>query len=357
MIKESIAAIVDEQRDLTESEAFTVMSEIMRAGRDPLPGEEGERATEAQFGALVTALRMKGETVDEITGMARAMRSAALRVDITARPLLDTAGTGGSRKKKFNASTAAAFVAAAAGATVAKHGNRAASSQSGSADLLEALGATITLSPAQVVECVRRCGIGFMFAQTMHPAMKFAGPLRPQLGIHTVFNILGPLTNPAGANCHVMGVADPVLAEKLAGVMSRLEMRHALVVSGSDGLDDITVTGPTEVWEVKASGVTHSTVTPASMGLSTFKPDDIVGGTPAENAKLLREIFNAEGPPAVRDLVLANAGAALYVTGLASSIRLGVEMAAETIQSGDAAARVGAFVEATRRVATEVPAR
>ena len=357
MIKEAIAAIVEEQRDLTEAEAFSVMSEIMRSGRDPALGEEGERATEAQFGAFVTALRMKGESVDEITGMARAMRSAALRVDIAARPLLDTAGTGGSRKKKFNASTAAAFVAAAAGATVAKHGNRAASSQSGSADLLEALGATITLSPAQVVECVRRCGIGFMFAQTMHPAMKFAGPLRPQLGIRTVFNILGPLTNPAGANCHVMGVAGPALAEKLAGVMARLEMRHALVVCGSDGLDDITVTGPTDVWEVRANGVTHSTVTPASLGVGTYAPEEIVGGTPQENAKLLREVFGGAGPPAVRDLVAANAGAALYVTGLASSIRQGVEMAFETIRSGDAAARVGAFVEATRRVAAEVPAR
>ncbi|MBM3138747.1 MAG: anthranilate phosphoribosyltransferase [Chloroflexi bacterium] len=348
MIKEAIAALVDERRDLTEAEASEVMAEIMRAGTE---GAEGVRATEAQFGAFVTALRLKGESIDEITGMARAMRAYALKVEVDARPLLDTAGTGGSRKKRFNASTAAAFVTAAAGAKVAKHGNRAATSRSGSADLLEALGAHIALTPAQVAECIRRCGVGFMFAQSMHPAMKFAGPLRPQIGIRTVFNILGPLTNPAGASCHVMGVPDVALAEKLAHVLARLEMRHALVVSGADGLDDITVTGPTTVFEVRAGAVTRSEITPGQIGLSTHRPEDLVGGTPQENAALLRQIFNAEGPPAVRDLVLANAGAGLYVTGLAASIRQGVEMAQEAIRTGDAAARVGAFVEATRRVA------
>jgi anthranilate phosphoribosyltransferase len=353
MIKEAISAIVDERRDLTEAEAAEVMHEIMRAGRE---STEGARATEAQFGAFVTALRMKGETVDEITGMARTMRAYALHVEVPERPLLDTCGTGGSRQKKFNASTAAAFVAAAAGAKVAKHGNRAATSQSGSADLLEALGANITLGPRQVAECIHRAGVGFMFAQTMHPAMKFAGPLRPQIGIRTVFNILGPLTNPANANCHVLGVPNRELGEKLANVMARLGMRHALVVSGADGLDDITVTGPTYVFEIRANGVTERTLTPAEIGLSVYPADAIVGGSPQENAKLLRQVFNAEGPPAVRDLVVANAGAALYVTGLASSIKHGVELSLEAIRSGDAAARVGAFVEATRRVATEVPA-
>ena len=196
-----------------------------------------------------------------------------------------------------------------------------------------------------------------MFAQVMHPAMKFAGPLRAQIGIRTVFNILGPLTNPAGANCHVLGVPDRELAEKLAHVMSRLGMRHALVVSGSDGLDDITVTGPTHVFEIKANGVTPWELTPAQMGLDVRQPEEIVGGTPQENAKILRAILNAEGPPAVRDLVAANAGASLYVTGLASSIRQGVELSLEVIRNGEAAARVGAFVEATRRVAAEKPAR
>ncbi len=356
MIKEAIAAIAEERRDLSEGEAAEVMHEIMRAGRERTDEDE-VRATEAQFGAFVTALAMKGETVDEITGMARIMRAYALHVDVPDRPLLDTCGTGGSRLKKFNASTAAAFVAAAAGAKVAKHGNRAATSQSGSADLLEALGATVALAPDQVAECIARTGVGFMFAPAMHPAMKFAGPLRPQLGIRTVFNILGPLTNPANANCHVLGVPNRELAEKLAHVMARLGMRHALVVSGSDGLDDITVTGPTHVFEIKANGVTPWELTPGQMGLDTHPFEDIVGGTPQENAKLLRQIFNAEGPRAVRDLVAANAGAALYVTGLASSIRQGVEMSLEVIRSGDAAARLGAFVEATRRVGAAKSAR
>jgi anthranilate phosphoribosyltransferase len=357
MIKQAIAALVEERRDLTEAEAIEVMSEIMRAGLSE--AAEGERATEAQFGAFVTALRLKGESVDEITGMARAMRIYARQVQVEARPLLDTCGTGGSYKKKFNASTAAAFVAAAAGAKVAKHGNRAMTSQSGSADLLEALGANVSLSPEQVAECIRRSGVGFMFAPLMHPAMKFAGPLRQQIGIRTIFNILGPLTNPAGAGSHVMGVPNAALAETLAHVLARLGIRHALVVSGDDGLDDITVTGPTTVFEVRGETVSQRSISPGQIGLSVHAPEDIVGGTAQENAELLRAIFRGDGsaPMALRDLVVANAGAGLYVTGLASSIRQGVEMAIEAIESGDAAARVGSFVEATRRVAQEVPAR
>jgi len=350
MIKEAIAAIVDEGRDLTEDEARGAMQDIMRAGLED-DGASEDVATPAQFGAFVTALRMKGETVDEIVGMARAMRAHALRVDIQARPLLDTAGTGGSSRKVFNASTAAAFVAAAAGAKVAKHGNRAMTSKSGSADLLEALGAEIALTPQQVAQCVEQTGVGFMFAQSFHPAMKFAGPLRPQIGIRTIFNILGPLTNPAEANCHVMGVANVELGEKLAHSLARLGMRHALVVSGADGLDDLTVTGPSNIFEVKAGQVTQRTVTPFDLGVSVHEFSDIVGGTPEENADLLRQVFRGEGPRAVRDLIVANAGAGLYVTGLASSLKHGSELAAKAIDSGDAAAKTGAFVEATRRAA------
>lgn len=346
MIKEAIAAIVDEGRALTEDEARSAMQDIMRAGL----GEE-ELATPAQFGSFVTALRMKGETVDEIVGMAKAMRSHALHVDITVRPLLDTAGTGGSSRKVFNASTAAGFVAAAAGATVAKHGNRAMSSQSGSADFLEALGAKISLTPAQVSRCVEETGIGFMFAQAFHPAMKFAGPLRPQVGVRTIFNILGPLTNPAGANCHVMGVANIELGEKLAQALARLEIRQALVVSGTDGLDDLTVTGPSNVFDVKGSQITRATVTPSDLGVSVHEYSDITGGTPEENAEILRQVFRGEGPRAVRDLIVANAGAGLYVTGLASSLKQGSELANQVIDSGDAAAKTAAFVEVTRRVA------
>ncbi|TAJ18502.1 MAG: anthranilate phosphoribosyltransferase [Dehalococcoidia bacterium] len=348
MIKQALAALVDERRSLTEAEAREAMREIMRAGN---PDAEGERATEAQFGAFVTALRLKGETVDEITGMAQAMREASRHVVVDVKPLLDTCGTGGSNKKVFNASTAAAFVAAAAGAKVAKHGNRAMTSQSGSADLLEALGAVVTLGPEEVAECIRRTGVGFMFAQTFHPAMKFAGPLRPQLGFRTVFNILGPLTNPAGATCHVMGVPNPALGETLAHVLLRLGMRHALVVSGDDGLDDITVTGPTTVFEVRGNAVTKSIITPFDLGLTQHKPEAIEGGTPQQNAELLRDVLAGDGSLALRDLICAQAGAGLYVAGLAASIRQGVEQAIAAIDEGDAAARVGAFVEATRRLA------
>ncbi|MBM4410164.1 MAG: anthranilate phosphoribosyltransferase [Chloroflexi bacterium] len=348
MIKQALAALIDDRRSLTEDEARDAMREIMRAGQ---PDAEGERATEAQFGAFVTALRLKGETVDEITGMAKAMREASLHVSVEVKPLLDTCGTGGSNRKIFNASTAAAFVAAAAGAKVAKHGNRAMTSQSGSADLLEALGAVVTLGPEQVAECIRRTGVGFMFAQTFHPAMKFAGPLRPQLGFRTVFNILGPLTNPAGATCHVLGAPSVTLAETLAHVLLRLGMRHGLVVTGEDGLDDITVTGASTVFEVRGDTVTQRTVTPFDLGLTLHKPEAIEGGNPQQNAELLRNVFAGEGPLALRDLVCAQAGAGLYVAGLAASLQQGVEQAIKAIEEGDAAARVGAFVEATRRLA------
>ena len=339
MIREAIIALVDEQRHLSEEEAAACMREIM----------EGE-ASEAQFGAFVTALRLRGESVEEITGMARVMREKSLHVHVEARPLLDTAGTGGAHKQ-FNASTAAAFVAAAAGAKVAKHGNRAMSSRSGSADFLEALGAEISLTPAQVSECIERTGIGFMFAQAFHPAMKFAGPLRPQIGIRTVFNILGPLTNPAGANCHVMGVANRDLGERMASVIAALGVRHALVVSGDDGLDDISVCAPTTAFEVRGDEISERRITPAELGITQRDPSEITGGTAEENAAILRSVFAGNGPQAVAELISANAGAGLYVTGLASSLKQGVEQAREQIESGDAAARVAAFVEATRRVA------
>jgi len=347
VIREALIALVDERRDLTREEAAEAMREMMRAG---LESPEGEAATPAQFGAFVTALRLKGETVEEITGMAMAMREHALRLDVKAQPLLDTAGTGGS-KKVFNASTAGAFVAAACGAKVAKHGNRAMTSNSGAADFLEALGAQIALTPPQVAECIEKTGMGFMFAQSFHPAMKFAGPLRPQVGFRTIFNILGPLTNPAYAKCHVMGAATPELAERLARVLANLDMRHAIVASGEGNVDDISVTGPTEIYEVRANAVTHRTITPGDLGLELHRPDEIVGGDAKENARLLREVFAGNGPLALRDMIAAQAGAGLYVTGLASSMKEGVKMAIEAIEDGDAAAKVAAFVEATRRAA------
>ena len=351
MIQEAIRAIVEEGRDLSEEEAAAVMREIMRAGIDEENRGDEPVATEAQFGSFVTALRIKGETVAEITGMAKTMRQHALPVSLSlTTPLLDTAGTGGSSVKLFNASTAAAFVAAAGGARVAKHGNRAMTSKSGSADLLEALGAEIALTPAQVAECIETCGVGFMFAQSFHPAMRFAGPLRPQIGVRTIFNILGPLTNPAGANCHVMGTPTEELAETMAQVLANLGMRHALVVTGSDGLDDITVTGPSTFFEVRGGTVTRGETSPFELGLTVHDADELQGGSAEENAELLRQVLRGEGPQAVRDLIVAQAAAGLYVTGLASSLRSGADEAARLIDSGDAAARVGAFVEATRRV-------
>ena len=337
-MRAALVALVDDHRDLTEAEAAACMEEIM-----------GDGATAAQFGALMVALRLKGETVDEITGMAKVMRAHALRVEVPSRPLLDTCGTGGDGLRTFNASTAAAFAVAAAGGKVAKHGNRAATSQSGSADVLEALGADITLTPQQVVNCIERTGVGFMFAQAFHPAMKFAAPLRRELGLRTVFNILGPLTNPADANCQVLGVPNAAIGEKLAHVLARLGMRHGLVVSGDEGLDEISVSGPTTAFEVRGETVTQRRITPDELGLATYPLAEVAGGTPQENAVIMRKIFTGDGAPAVRDFVAANAGAGLYVLGLASTIRQGVEQARTVMDSGDAAARLGAFVEASLR--------
>lgn len=337
-LQTGIAALVEERRDLSEAEAAACMDEIM-----------GEGATAAQFGAFVVALRLKGESVDEIVGMARVMRARALRVEVQARPLLDTCGTGGDASGTFNVSTAASFVAAAVGAKVAKHGNRAMTSQSGSADLLEALGAKIALGPEEVAHCIERTGVGFMFAQAFHPAMKFAAPLRRELGVRTAFNILGPLTNPAGANCQLLGVPSEALAAKLAAALARLGTRHSLVVTAEDGLDEISVSGPTTLFEVRGEEVTRRTVTPAELGLATHARSELAGGTAAENATLLRALLAGEGRPALHDFVVANAGAALYVCGLAATLVQGVEAARTAIASGDAAACVGAFVEATRR--------
>lgn len=353
MIRDAIIAIVEEGRDLTEVEATQVMHEIMGAAEATTDGEEGggEAVTEAQFGAFVTALRMKGESIEEITGMAKAMREHALRVEVSARPLLDTAGTGGSNNKRFNASTAAAFVAAAGGAKVAKHGNRAMTSRSGSADFIEALGAQITLTPKQVAVCIERTGVGFMFAQAYHPAMRHAAGPRRELGVRTVFNILGPLTNPAGAGARVLGVPNAEIGEKLALALARLGVRHALVVSGDEGLDEISIAGPTTAFEVRGEEVSRRTITPGDLGLRAYPLEEVPGGTPEENAAILRSVFAGDGPDVVRDFVVANAAAGLYVAGLASSLRQGAEQAREAIESGDAAARVGSFVEATRRLA------
>jgi anthranilate phosphoribosyltransferase len=333
MIREAIAALVD-GRSLTEAEAAAVMEEIM----------SGE-ATPAQFGAFVTALRLKGETVDEIAGMARVMREKARRVYVEG-VLLDTCGTGGDARGTFNVSTAAAFVAAGAGARVAKHGNRAMTSRCGSADVLEALGARIDLSPEQVKACLEDTGVGFMFAPSFHPAMKFAAGPRREIGVRTVFNILGPLTNPAGAACQVLGVADPSLAETMAQVLARLGSRRALVVHGRDGLDEMSISGPTLVCELAGGRVRRYEVTPQEVGLGLAEAASVAGGTPEENAAALRKVL-AGRPGPQRDIVLLNAAAGLVALERAAALAEGVAQAAEAVDSGAAGERLERFVAVT----------
>jgi anthranilate phosphoribosyltransferase len=339
MIREAIAALV-EGRSLTEAEAASVMEEIM----------SGE-ATPAQFGAFVTALRLKGETVDEIAGMARVMREKARRVHVEG-VLLDTCGTGGDARGTFNVSTAAAFVAAGAGARVAKHGNRAMTSRCGSADVLEALGARIDLSPEQVKACLEETGVGFMFAPSFHPAMRFAAGPRREIGVRTVFNILGPLTNPAGAACQVLGVADPSLAETMALVLARLGSHRALVVHGRDGLDEMSISGPTLVCELVEGCVRPYEVTPQDVGLALSEAASVAGGTPEENAAALREVL-AGRPGPQRDIVLLNAAAGLVALERAAGLAEGVALAAQAIDSGAARERLERFVKVTKGFAAE----
>ncbi len=313
-------------------EAASVMEDIM----------QGE-ATPAQFGAFVTALRLKGETVDEIVGLAKTMRAKAIPVTIT-EPVVDTCGTGGDGSHTFNISTAAAFVAAGTGLKVAKHGNRAMSSQCGSADVLEALGVRLDLNAEQVQRCLQEVGIGFMFAPSFHPAMKYASAPRREIGIRTVFNIIGPLTNPAGAKAQVLGVADGSLLEKLALVLQSLGCNHALVVHGEDGLDEITVTGKTQVCELKDGRIKSYSISPEDFGLSRASLDNLKGGSAEENAALLREILSgAPGPR--RDVVLMNTAAALVVGDRVETLRQGAALAKEVIDSGHALTKLEQLIE------------
>ena len=331
MIREAIQSLVFGQ-SLTTEEAASVMEEIM----------EG-KATPAQFGAFVTALRIKGETVDEIVGLAGTMRAKALRVSIS-EPLVDTAGTGGDDTHTFNISTVAALVIAGDGVKVAKHGNRAMSSQCGSADVLEALGVKIDLNAEQVQRCLEEVGIGFMFAQAFHPAMKYAAAPRREIGIRTVFNILGPLTNPAGAQAQVLGVADGSLVEKMALVLRGLGCHRALVVHGEDSLDEITITGKTWVGELKDGRINNYSVSPEDFGLSRAGLAALRGGTTAENAALLRSILTgASGPQ--RDVVVMNAAAGLLVGDKVRTLQQGVELARKVIDDGQALAKLEQLIE------------
>jgi len=331
MIREAITSLVS-GRSLTVEEAASVMEEVM----------QGE-VTPAQFGAFVTALRIKGETVDEIVGLAKTMRAKAVPVTIP-ESVVDTCGTGGDGLRTFNISTTAAFVAAGGGLKIAKHGNRAMSSQCGSADVLEVLGVRIDLNAEQVQRCLQEVGVGFMFAPVFHPAMKYATVPRCEIGIRTVFNILGPLTNPARARAQLLGIADGSLVEKLASVLYGLGCQHALVVHGEDGLDEITITGETRVCELKDGDINSYSVSPEDFGLSRARLDSLKGGTADENAVRLRRILSgAPGPQ--RDVVLMNAGAALLAGDRVGTLQQGVALATEVIDGGNALAKLDQLIE------------
>ena len=299
-------------------------------------------ATSAQLGALLAALAVRGETVEEIAGFAAGMRAAAVPVRV-ADGAIDTCGTGGDRSLSFNISTVAAIVAAAAGARVAKHGNRAASSACGSADVLEALGVKIELGPDAVATCVVEVGLGFMFAPRFHPAMRHAGPVRREIGIRTIFNVLGPLANPAGVRRQLLGVPSIPLAERMIEVLRELGAERALVVHGGNGLDEISPSGPTRTWELRDGTIREGEITPEGAGLERAPDDSVRGGDSALNAAIARRVLSGErsGP---RTAVLLNAGAACVVAGLAADLREGVGMAARAIDDGAAAATLERWV-------------
>ena len=334
MIVEAIQKLV-EGNALSADEAAAVMNEIM-----------DDEATPAQFSAFVTALRMKGETPAELAALVGVMRERCLRVEIDG-PLLDTCGTGGDHSGTFNVSTAAAFVVAGAGVRVAKHGNRAASGSTGSADALEALGVNIDLSPESVVTCIREVGFGFMFAQRYHPSMRFAAAPRREIGIRTVFNLLGPLTNPANAGHRLLGVSDYGLGPTMAEALALSGSERALVVRGSDGMDELTIAGPSTVWDLSDGAVSEYEVTPEDLGLSRSSTNDIRVDSSGESAEIIRDVLGGAMGPA-RDIVLMNAGAALAAAGASGSIRDGVEQAAESIDSGAAHGRLAALAELSR---------
>jgi anthranilate phosphoribosyltransferase len=331
---ETVTLAIDELasgRDLDSAQAGAVLARIMA----------GE-VSQAQIAGFLIALRTKGETVDELIGLARTMRELATPV-LTARDdLLDTAGTGGGRPS-FNVSTTAALIAAGAGCAVAKHGNRSATSLSGSADVLEALGARIDLTPEAVGRCIDEAGFGFMFAPTHHQATRFVVPVRKQLAVRTIFNFLGPLTNPAGASRQVIGVADPAFLDVIAGALRGLGVRRALIVRSEDGLDELSAAAPTTVIEVGGEQLERYTVTPQELGVEPIELDAVRGGTPQENAATTRAILAGEnGAP--RQVALVNAGAAIYTAGRAESIAHGVELARAAIDDGAASAALERFV-------------
>ena len=335
-IQAAIAKVLENQ-SLTRAEMQSVMQQIMT----------GE-CTDAQIGGLLIGLRMRGETVDEITAAAEVMAKLASKVEIDRANLIDIVGTGGDGTSTFNVSTAAAFVAAGAGATVAKHGNRSVSSKSGSADLLEQAGANLNLQADQVRRVIETAGVGFMFAPMHHSAMKHAIGPRKEMAVRTIFNVLGPLTNPAGAKRQVIGVFEPTLTETLARVFQQLGSEHTLVVHADDGMDEISICAPTKVSEARPDSIESYEITPEQFGLQRGHLEDLVVADADESLAIIRAVLAGEtGAP--RDMVVLNAGAGIYVSGLAESLADGITQAAGSIDSGRAQAALTAYVEATQR--------
>ena len=336
MIKEAIIKLSKKQ-DLAYAEAEAVMDEIMSG-----------QATPVQMSAYLTALSLKGETIDEITASAAGMRAHCIKL-LHNLDVLEIVGTGGDGSNSFNISTTSSLVIAAGGVPVAKHGNRAASSKSGAADVLEALGVKITLTPERSAEILKKINICFLFAQNYHIAMKYVAPIRKELGIRTVFNILGPLSNPAGANMELMGVYDQSLVEPLAQVMANLGVNRGMVVYGQDSLDEISMCAPTSVCEIRDSKFTSYEITPEQFGYERCEKGALTGGTPAENAEITKAILKGEEKGPKRQAVCLNAGAALYIAGKAASIEEGVKLAESLIDSGAALKKLEEFVEETNK--------
>jgi anthranilate phosphoribosyltransferase len=336
MIREAIAKLVERQ-SLSRAEAEAVMNEIM----------EGQ-ATPSQLGAFLAALRMKEETAEEIAGLAAVMRSRAIPVS-PGEPVLDIVGTGGDNLNTFNISTAAALVAAGAGVKVAKHGNRAASGRCGAADVLEKLGVKIDLNAQQVQLCIRQAGIGFMFAPAFHPAMKFAAPTRREIGTRTVFNLLGPLTNPARAEYLVIGAPSRKLAEKIVSALAQLEVEHAIVVNSENGMDEISLCGPSACWEISGGQLkSFRQVNPRDFGLAEAPLSALQGGSPEENARTILEVMSGRGGPQ-RDVVLFNAAAGMVAAGRAADLGAGISIAAGAIDSGAALTSLKRLIEVSGR--------
>jgi anthranilate phosphoribosyltransferase len=335
--------IVAAGRTLSRDEAHAVMSSVMA----------GE-ATPAQLGALLAALHIRGETVDEIAGCATALRDVAVRVTL-GDGAIDVVGTGGDRSNSFNISTVSAIVVAACGGRVAKHGNRAATSACGSADVLEALGVRIDLGPDGVARCVNETNVGFMFAPRYHPAMRHAGPVRREIGIRTVFNVLGPLANPAGVRRILLGVPSSALGEKIARVLAELGAEQALVVHGEDGLDEISPGGATRTWEVRGGTVREGRLDPRDLGATPARREEIVGGDPARNAAMARRVLEGAKDGA-RVAILLNAGAACHVAGVARDVPEGMKLAAEAIDRGRAADTLARFVATSQMIGAAEPA-